>query len=638
MLAATVGCNDDDDIVSKEILVAAAGDDKVAKVNDEISFDGSASYAKDNKSFHHQWAVTTKPHGSAANFENSTAIKPTFKPDKAGLYVIQLRIVRDHLFSTDDLKLTVTDDPEGPTTIILNEDISENTTLHDIFEDPSHADYRVVADIAVRGDLTIMPGVTIAFEENTGLEIVTGSIQAKGFADKRITFKGVSDQPGVWKGIVIHTNSSLNKLEFTTITHGGSSVLTPSGIKANVTLAGSATSGAAAKITHSSFSESGGYGLYVEGMSSLSNFEFNFFASNALAAAFIPAGRLHQIDTESFLDINNVPQTVETGGLVQSENEITWKRIHYLISTDITIDAGVTIEAGAHFQFTERTFMKVTNSGYLNAAGTEASRITFTSTSPHLYWNGLYFNTYHHQNNIQFSEISNAGANRVSDADHAGNVIVGSNGILKIENSVVKDGLGYGIVAKSSSSINANVIAANTFSNLQRGWVFPEQLEDVPPLAGIWLDQWSFNHNAEDIANNLYDRNTGTWFGGAANPWAMTAVSFGIRIEDNGRFTWTIAEHSPMTGCESYSSEFITGHATVASNVISFEQDYWRSKFVNKCDESQNVDTDVTPTVFVLPYTITKMYNVLTGEQYWELKLINPDNSTFSLYRRKRQS
>jgi hypothetical protein len=266
--------------------------------------------------------------------------------------------------------------------------------------------------------------------------------------------------------------------------------------------------------------------------------------------------------------------------------------------------------------------------------GTEASRITFTSADPHLYWNGLYFNTYDQHNNIEFSDISRAGANRLPDADHAGNIIVGPNGILKIEKSVIKDGLGYGIVAKSSHSINANVVSANTFTHLQKGWVFPEPLEDLPPLAGVWLDQWSFNRSAVDIADNLYDRTTGTWFGGAINPWAMTAASFGIRFEPNGRFTWTIAEHSPMIGCESYSAEFITGHATIAPDVISFEQEYWRSKFVNKCDESQNVDTDVTPTEFVLPYTINKMYNVLTGEQYWELKMVNPDNSTFSLFRR----
>jgi hypothetical protein len=599
MLAATVGCNDDDDIMSKEILVAAAGDDKVAKVNDEISFDGSASYAKDNKTFHHQWAVTAKPHGSAANFENSTAIKPTFKPDKAGLYIIQLRIVRDHLFSTDDLKLTVTDDPESPTTIILSEDISENATLYDIFEDPSNADYRVVADIAVRANLTIMPGVTVAFEENTGLEIVTGSIQSKGLGDQRITFRGVSDQPGFWKGIVIHTNSDLNKLEFTTVTQGGSSVLTPSGIRANVTLAGSSTSGAAANIAHSSFSQSGGYGLYLQGMSSLNDFENNLFENNA-SAAYVPASQLHRLDRVSFLDISDNLQTVETGGMVASSGEFSWENLPYLVSTDITIKAGISIEPGAHFKFEEGITVNVTDNGYLYAAGTNASRITFTSADPNIHWNGLYFNSYNQRNTILFSDISNGGRSRIADADHEANVVIGHNGMLAIENSILKDGLGFGI----------------------------------PQITGVWLDRWSFNQNKDDIASNLYDRNSATWFDGAANPWAMPGASFGIRIEENGQFIWTIAEHSPMTGCESYSAEFITGQTIVSAESIAFQQDYWRSKFVNKCDETQNVDTDVTPSEFLLPYTINKMYNVVTGEQYWELKMTNPDNSTFSLYRR----
>jgi hypothetical protein len=635
LVAILVGCNDEDDVISKDILVAVAGDEKVAKVNEEISFDGSASYARDNKSFLYNWAVTTKPQGSLATFENSTAVKPTFKPDVAGLYVIQLQITRDNLSATDELKLSVTtDDTEGPVTIFLNEDISENTVLNDIFEDPTQPDYRATADIAVRADLVIMPGVTIVFEENTALEIVTGSIKARGLANKRIVFKGLTDHPGFWKGIIIHTNSDLNEMEYVTVRQGGGSIFAPSNTQANVSLVGTETSGAALKVVHSSFSESGAYGLYAQGMSALNAFANNLFTNNALAAAYIPAGQLHKIDAESFSDSNNGFQTVETGGPVLLESEITWKSLPYLVSSDITINVGVTIAAGSSFRFVDGMTMYVKNNGYLHAAGTQASRICFTSVNPNAYWNGMYFNTYSDHNKIEFSDISNGGANRISDAEHEGNIVIGHNGILKIENSIIKNGLGYGIVAKSINGLNTNVTVANTFSNLQKGLIFPAQFEDLPPVTGVWLDLWSFNRNAGNIANNIYNTNTGIWFGGADNPWAIADASFGIRIEENGHFTWTIAEHSPMTGCESYSAEFITGQATVSSGAISFQQEYWRSKFVNKCDESQNVDTGVTPSEIILPYTINKMYNVLTGEQYWELKLTNPDNSTFSFYRR----
>jgi hypothetical protein len=319
---------------------------------------------------------------------------------------------------------------------------------------------------------------------------------------------------------------------------------------------------------------------------------------------------------------------------VPSGDEHNWKKLNYWVSSDITISAGLTIDPGAHFRFEDGITVSVVNTGYLHAEGTEASRIVFNSIDPNTYWNGLYFNSYSQQNIIRFSNISNGGSARIADADQEGNIVVGQNGLLKVENSEIKNGLGYGIVSKTVGSINTNVNIVNTFINLQKGSVFPAPTEDLPPVGGVWLDRWSFNHSKDDIASNLYDRNSGTWFAGAANPWAMQNAGFGIHIEEDGRFTWIIAEHSPMTGCESYSAEFITGQASIATGTITFQQDYWRSKFVNKCDETQNVDTEVTPTEFVLPYTITKMYDMLTGEQYWELKLRNPDNSTFSFYRR----
>lgn len=114
----------------------------------------------------------------------------------------------------------------------------------------------------------------------------------------------------------------------------------------------------------------------------------------------------------------------------------------------------------------------------------------------------------------------------------------------------------------------------------------------------------------------------------------MESAGFGIRIGENGNFTWTMVEHSPMTGCESYSAEYITGSATISSGTISFNQDYWRSKFINSCDVSQNVDIDVSTSVIELPYQINKMYNAITMEEYWELKFTNPDGSMFSFYRR----
>ena len=88
-----------------------------------------------------------------------------------------------------------------------------------------------------------------------------------------------------------------------------------------------------------------------------------------------------------------------------------------------------------------------------------------------------------------------------------------------------------------------------------------------------------------------------------------------------------------MTGCESWSAEYITGTASIASDEIIFHQNFWRSKFVNSCDPSQNVDMEVTPSDIPLTFKIEKMYDVFSGEEYWQLKFTNPDGSTFSFFR-----
>jgi hypothetical protein len=225
--------------------------------------------------------------------------------------------------------------------------------------------------------------------------------------------------------------------------------------------------------------------------------------------------------------------------------------------------------------------------------------------------------------------------NVIGGAAQNGNVVIGLDGVLTIENSLINNGLGYGLVMHATNQVNQNVAEVNTFQNLQKGAIFPQMIDpNAPPLTGTWLDAWSFGRGVTDIADSFYDVQAAVWFAGAANPWAMTAAGFGIRFEADGGFIWTVAEHSPIIGCESYSAEYMTGNVSATSSTISFDQEHWRSKFINSCDASQNVDTWVTPSLVELPYTIVKRFKASTNEVFWELKFTNPDGSTFSYFRK----
>jgi len=85
--------------------VANAGTAQTGEQSYEITLDGSASYDPDVDPIKYAWSFTSKPEGSTASVSDATAVKPTFTPDKAGTYVLQL-VVNDYF--TDSVPSTVT--------------------------------------------------------------------------------------------------------------------------------------------------------------------------------------------------------------------------------------------------------------------------------------------------------------------------------------------------------------------------------------------------------------------------------------------------------------------------------------------------------------------------------------------------
>jgi hypothetical protein len=88
-------------------------------------------------------------------------------------------------------------------------------------------DARYVArgDILIRDDahVTIEPGATIAFAEGAGMSVYRARLTARGTKDKPITFTGLRQKPGYWKGIhLVDTSSVENVFEHVVIEYGGS--------------------------------------------------------------------------------------------------------------------------------------------------------------------------------------------------------------------------------------------------------------------------------------------------------------------------------------------------------------------------------------------------------------------------------
>ncbi|MEN6441922.1 MAG: PKD domain-containing protein, partial [Syntrophobacter sp.] len=87
--------------------VANAGADLAVFVRDMVVLDGTGSRDADGDPLSYTWSFTSIPPGSSASLVNPGSAKPSFAPDVAGTYVVQL-IVNDSKISGDPDTVTVT--------------------------------------------------------------------------------------------------------------------------------------------------------------------------------------------------------------------------------------------------------------------------------------------------------------------------------------------------------------------------------------------------------------------------------------------------------------------------------------------------------------------------------------------------
>jgi len=79
--------------------IANAGHAQHATVGGTVQLDGSASYDPAGATLTYAWALISKPSGSAAALSSSSAQKPSFTPDVAGDYVVELAVANGSIIS-----------------------------------------------------------------------------------------------------------------------------------------------------------------------------------------------------------------------------------------------------------------------------------------------------------------------------------------------------------------------------------------------------------------------------------------------------------------------------------------------------------------------------------------------------------
>lgn len=304
-------------------------------------------------------------------------------------------------------KDTNPDDVSPKTRVLTQSDFDRDLVLEDV---STGVDYIAESVLFVTSALTIRPGVTIQFKEGAGLSIVeSGSIEARGTSDKKITFTSQIKAKGAWVGIIVQSVSLRNVFEHCIIEYGGGDTW------GNDTQGGISTwARAALNIDHCTFKSNKSFAVDLYGSINveLRSFDNNVFENNDAPIMIEPHNAPIIGSNNSFADINNYIG-IEPIELHKTNRTYLWKAlsIPYYINGSLLVQrSNLTLQPGVVIEFGEKGEIRV-DDGSLTAVGIPNNGITFTGRikAPGS-WGGISFQfTTSPQNLLEYLTVEYAG-------------------------------------------------------------------------------------------------------------------------------------------------------------------------------------------------------------------------------------
>jgi hypothetical protein len=341
------------------------------------------------------------------------------------------------------------------------------TTVEDDVDVPttwSAETITICSDIYVNAALTIQPGVTIVMCAGASISIEPeGYVSAIGTAVNPIIFKGEVASAGYWEGIGVESNNPNNQFNYVTVSDAGSYW----GWDYSNVYVGSL---AKLSVQNSTFGNSEGKGLYMEETASFTAFSHNTFSSNALAGLNITALQVGSIDAASSYNISNGENFIHVRSATLGTNA-TWPATTtpMLLHDGTTVNAGLTISAGANILMEAGASISIEESGYLTALGTASQPINFSGRYASAgYWRGIDIKSNNPNNQMTHVNYTDGGAYWAYDYATL-NVL----GRLSIDNCSISNSNSWAMHAGGSASIYcsgavqtdaAGVMTVNTIS------------------------------------------------------------------------------------------------------------------------------------------------------------------------------
>ncbi len=330
--------------------------------------------------------------------------------------------------------------------------------------------YQATSDVQVSAALTLLPGVTIEFAQDTEMDIVTnansqptGSLTAIGTSGSGngIVLRGVNDSPGEWAGVNFYTNNPKNHLEYVEIRDTGDQSY-GSGMGIFV------ASGLPFTMKHTTIDYGKGIGLAFDAGTSAGDLtlQANTYDNLADFPVSLPANAVGALDANSVYT-NNAKNAVEVfGGSVGLAQQWAHLAVPYRVDWAVSVEGSLAIAAGTTLEFTNGSYIDVNNSSsgtvVLKAVGTGADRIKFVGAgNPADTWGGINFNA-GTVGDIEYATVRNAGGTGAS-MNAAINV---SSGVpFTLEHTIIDQSANEGVAFDAGTVLTDLTFQANTYSN-----------------------------------------------------------------------------------------------------------------------------------------------------------------------------
>jgi hypothetical protein len=333
-------------------------------------------------------------------------------------------------------------------------------------------DYIIDCTITVDIDLTIDPGVTIAFTNGAGMWIrEEGSLNATGTPDKPIVFTGTDKVKGSWKGIISYSTDVKNKLDNVTIEYAGGEAFNSNGdlgalilwadarfIIENTTITSSAAFGLNCNYA--------GYTVSIKNLT-VTDCEMPVNTADPNLISGIQSGSF----TGNAVDAIKIGKS--GGAALSGTHAWTPLDVPYRISRSLWVkDSRLTIQPGVTIEFENGTGILVGDSdeSSLIAVGTPANPITFTGVTKVA---GAWKNIDFHFTKSPLNEISHAIIEYGGNPGSGGAVYMWAKSVVKVTNVTFNEiGSCALYAAPSSSNPNENLTESNnTINNVAGGYL-----------------------------------------------------------------------------------------------------------------------------------------------------------------------